>query len=218
MKLWEIPLLQRVISVDGHFHAKIQVMELDHVGFFFKYNKSEELKPDFIRRHIHWREGTKTYIDAPTVTQAINRFYDGWAGAKVGGKKEEQKALWVDRELTIYEMPHCTLLNKSREGRYICGPETYKNGSGEFGMCLIEGFDAPSDCTIHDYNQIVYDLNQAKKLPEKTIIIRGKEYKYLTVKDTMTVYKALKVLQNNEIALDAIRKVSHQVKQITIEV
>jgi hypothetical protein len=193
-------------------------MELDHVGFFYKYNKPEELKPDFIRRHIHFREGIKTYIDAPTVTQAINTFYNEWDGAKVGGKKEEQKALWIDRELTIYEMPHCTLLNKSRlEGRYICGTETNKDGSGEFGMCLIEGFDAPCDCTIHDYNEIVYDLNQEKKLPEKTIIIRGKEYKYLTVKDTMAVYNACQVLQKRTNALDVIKKANSQMKQIILE-
>ncbi|MBE3094255.1 MAG: hypothetical protein IMZ52_04430 [Actinobacteria bacterium] len=192
MKLWKFPLLQRVISLDGgpgyiRCYNKEKLMELDHVGFFLKYKKEEDVKPEYIRRHIHFRESTWTLVDAPTVTQAINTFYNEWEGAKTGGSKEEQKALWIDRELNIIELPKCDQLNISKEKHYICGPEAF-NGNGEFGMCVLENYDAPEGCAIDDYYDFIYDLEKAKCLPVKKIIIRGKEYKFLTVKDVMTKY------------------------------
>lgn len=193
MKLWKFPLLQRVISLNGgpgymRFGAKERLMELDHVGFFLKYEKEEDITPDFIRRHLTFREATWTLVDAPTITQAINTFYNEWQGAKTGGSNEEAKALWIDRELNIIEMPKCKLLNISKEKRYICGLEA-SNGNGEFGMCVLEGYDAPDDCAISDYYNIIYDLEQAKHLPVKTIIIRGRKYRYLLVNDVMATHE-----------------------------
>lgn len=197
MKLWRTPLLQRVLRTDG-LACRQKLMELDGVGFFYEYNNDEELKPSFIRKHLQLRDSTVTLIDAMTVTQAVNKFFDEWDGAKVGGKNEEAKALWIDRERIIREIPSCHLLNKSKEDRFICGVET-TNGNGEFGMCVLEGYDAPEGCIISDYYNMIYDLEQQNRLPIKTIIIKGKEYKYLTVKDVMVVHNAFHQLKQEVI-------------------
>lgn len=190
-KIWNIPLYQRVIRTD--FGAvKTKLMELDNIGFFYKYNNEKNLDPDFIRRHIQLREATWALVKAPTVTQAINKFYEEWDGAKKGGgKKEESKALWIDRNLMIRETPSCPLLNKNKEGQYICGVETF-NGNGEYGMCVLEQYDAPSDCPIADYNGKIFELEQKNRLPIKKIIIKGREYKYLLVKDVLDVSDTFK--------------------------
>jgi len=191
MRLWNIPLFQRVIKTDASFCAKVKVMELDGVGFVYRYNNKKELDPAFIRRIIHWREGTKCLVEAETVTQAINQFFAEWEGANVGGnKREEQKALWIDREQEIYEIPLCPTLAKNRRGEYTCGPPK-ANGNGEFGMCVVMDYDAPEDCAIARYWDNVRSLDKVGRLPVRTIIIRGREYKYVMAKDIFDISKTL---------------------------
>ncbi len=190
MRLWKFPLMQRIIALDGsvgmyHF-GKTKLMELDHVGFFLRYEKEEDVTPDYIRRHLHWRERTWALVDAPNITQAINTFYNEWEGAKTGGNHEEAKALWIDREEEIIEIPYCNLLNTSKDKRYICGEEAF-NGNGEFGMCILENYDAPDSCAIGDYYNLLYELEQAKCLPVKTIAVRGMKFRYVTVSQARVI-------------------------------
>jgi len=189
MKLWSLQLLQRKLKCNQPTF-KEKLMELDGVGFFYEYNKVEELKPEYIRKHLQIRESTYAIVESPTVTQAINTFHNEWDAAKVGGIAEETKALWIDREHPIREIAKCELLRKSKRGQFICGDEK-NNGSGEFGMCILENYDRPDGyCGIGEYNDKIFYLDRNKKLPIKTIIIKGKEYKYYTVRDIEAAYKA----------------------------
>lgn len=162
-KLYKIPLHMREITV-SNFGFKGKCMKLDGVGFFIRYDKENELDPNFIRRHLAFRKGTFCIVEADTPEDAVKTFYEEWEGAKIGGQEEEAKALWIDRELEIEELPYCENLNISSRGEYICGTEE-ESGNGEFGMCVLEQYDPPDDCPIADYREKIYLLEEDNRLP-----------------------------------------------------
>ncbi len=178
MPLYEIPLLQRhtkvgVSTSPGTFGKKVTCLHIDKVGLFVYYDDEKQLDPDFIRRHITLRGRTNCFIEADSAETAIDIFYREWEGAKIGGDEvPEAKALWIDRSKEILELPHCELMRKNKEDQFICG-ELLENGNGEFGMCVLEGYDAPDDCPVSEFQGKLYDKlhdkSKTNDLPIETV-------------------------------------------------
>jgi len=196
MNSYRIPLYERSVQL-SNFSRYQTCLHIDAVGVFIYHDGTEALTTDFIRRHLVGRRITECVIEAKTVGLAIQKFYDGWEGANIGGEPEHAKALWIDRvddqgkptHKVIEELPPCHLRHRNKEGQITCGRPIYSipdheerdddsvHHSGEYGMCGLEGYDYPEemDCPMNDY----LDTD----LPIRTVMVRGMRFRYTSWKD-----------------------------------
>ncbi len=200
MTLYKIPIYVREIETD-HWGGKETVLHIDSVGVVIRHHSDTQLTTDFIRRHLACRRRSFALVQAETVRKAILRFYSEWEGAKIGGRKEQEKALWIDRGQdmlpsmtppTIIELPECDKMHCNKRGEWVCGRPIcdikddpfYKdesmNNNGEWGMCVHEGYDAPEG----DSCPMNYFWEYDDKLPIHTIRVMGRDYYYITTLDT----------------------------------
>ncbi len=173
-KIYKLPLKERFAGSDHFSRAKL--MHVDEVGLYFYYSShktpEEEITPELIRRHMIGRRDTYAVIEANNPLHALVIFHREFEGARVGGSASKMhKALWIDTEnKQIKEMPFCARLNKeSKYSHYICGEEEkdedggYLNGNGEWGMCILEGYDAPSGCPINQFYKDKYNKQHVEE-------------------------------------------------------
>lgn len=156
MPLYGIPLFRRVVNVTKSASClpkKTEIMHVDAVGIFLHYDEEGQKEINFIRSHLVCREHGKCFIEAGSVQRAIKRFSIKYEGARAGGRRMEARALWINQEEYIFELPHCDILHKNKEGEFICG-KLSKEGDGnqgEWGMCVLEGYSSPENCVISEF-------------------------------------------------------------------
>jgi hypothetical protein len=63
----------------------------------------------------------------------------------------DRPAAWIDKEQGVVCLPECERICKNHEGDYICGEESGDDGNGEFGMCVLAGFDPAEQCPVHPW-------------------------------------------------------------------
>lgn len=165
MPLYEIPLWERQIKC-SRFPAWTACLHVDEVGVYV-YGDDDNTPPlttDFLRRCLTLRNPTRAFIEASTPEEAVQKFYQEYEGAQTGGEKPEAKALWINTEKPILELPNCDKLHKNRREEFICGTPIHNlprhklygdksvENNGEHGMCILEGYDNPSfHCPIKNY-------------------------------------------------------------------
>jgi hypothetical protein len=169
--IYKFPIYMRStsIGVEGidYFYSHLQkYMCVDGLGFLVYYKDVKELTVDNIRRHLMARSKSKVCLMADNPLHAIEKFSLLVPGVRIGGKKPESKAVWV--EGVIEEYPDCQFIHQGREG-LICGDE-YSC------PCFLEnsGGDAFDGCQMIQY---------LKKIPsfEGDLLPRGR-YEILTQK------------------------------------
>lgn len=142
--IYRIPVLERFTIVGRErMFQRSKYLVVDGIGVCVDYGADEDLDPRNIRRHLIGLRSSHALIEAESPERAIERFFSEFHGAHAGEKGPDSKALRIDREQPILEYPPCSLLHRSRDRRFICGPEVGENGNGEFGMCVLEGYDEP---------------------------------------------------------------------------
>jgi hypothetical protein len=188
--IFRIPLQERYLELTS-FPKKIDCLHIDKVGLFVSHDGKTELTPEFIRHHLIGRRSTSCLIEAVSVEEAIKTFYLEWQGARVGGEGRKEKALWIEETIPIVALPSCDLLNKNKENEYICGQIFDNSRNGEFGMCVLQGYDAPGGCAISQFWEKYFHAKQANKLPIKKVSIDGFEYQYVTAEDIFSLESSL---------------------------
>ncbi len=194
---YRIPLFERFIEMN-FFGGRCTCLHIDEVGVFIYHDSTQALTRDNIRHHLTRRRRIHCVVEAESVEMAIQKFYDEWDGANIGGKHEHAKALWIDRvqddgtpsHKLIEELPPCSLRHRNRANAITCGTPVHDipnhpekddehwNSNGEFGMCGLEGYDYPeSECPMIDYFH--FDDNH----PIRTATVNGLEFRYTSWKD-----------------------------------
>lgn len=177
MTMYRIPICERFTIVgENRLLQRSRYLVVDGIGVCVEYDKEEDLDPKNIRQHLIGLRTSHVLLEADSPERAIERFLTESHGAHAGDKGPKSKATWINKEEPILEYPPCSLLHRSRERRLICGPEEGENGNGEYGMCVLEGFDAPgfycpmSEAKIHRATLPVdvvrgYSVQRGSKLP-----------------------------------------------------
>ncbi|MFA5386081.1 MAG: hypothetical protein WC297_00130 [Candidatus Paceibacterota bacterium] len=172
MSIYEMQLVLRCTDVrlrSGlRMFAKEKLMVVDGIGLFVRYDDEKRLTPAIIRSHLIGGETTYCYVEADSPDKAINKFYAEWEGAKIGGETPGSKALRIDSAEEIVELPFCSRQRKNKKGEFICG-DPLKDGQGEFGMCIIEGYDAPDDCVIAVFHDKLYKAHEKGIVKVETV-------------------------------------------------
>lgn len=172
LTVYRIPLLERFVEVGTRpiIGGIRKYVVVDGIGLLVEHAKGTDISQGEIRRHLIGERGTFALVEASSPAEAIHSFLSGWEGAKTGEKGPESMALRIDRKQPILEYPKCSLLHRSREKRYLCGPEVGRDGNGEFGICVLEGFDGPDFyCPIAEFATHLSDKQLAKTLETETV-------------------------------------------------
>jgi len=153
MPIYEIPALILSTHVGrGPFWQKRKWMEVDGFGLLVNYNDENDLTPEKIRLCLRGQGQTEYLIEAESRADARKKFNE-MEGAKIGTRS---KALRIDPDRGIRKIPDCKRRHINKNGDYVCGKEM-GSGSGEFGMCAIEGYDMPEfDCPLRKEQEREY--------------------------------------------------------------
>lgn len=186
MPLFEIPYYQRIVNVtkSDFFFKNVEIMHVDEVGIFLLYDIEKQKNVNFIRRHLVERRRGKCYIKAGSIHRALKRFYIKHEGARVGGPRREAKALWINNDEFIYELPHCYLMRKNRKREFICGKPLKEDDGlqGEYGMCVLEENEAPPNCVISSFRDCAYNYGE-KELARAARNVDG--FKFIELRTLM---------------------------------
>jgi hypothetical protein len=184
--LFVLPIYERIIGDNSYFTKYSKHMELDGVGFLLKYDEEgQQNDPDWIRRHLQLREEGNILIEASDLEDAINIFHNEWVAAKIGGASETAKAMWINRNKPINELPPCDMYwIRVEYDDVICGdPE-------EFGYagCVVSGFDPPgSGCVASRFYEkisaTIVNHEWVEQVHPKVYTINGLEYKLISYRD-----------------------------------
>jgi len=126
------------IPMRGNWH----LIEVDGIGMFFctDYSEIDPPPPDVVRRHLIGVTKKRWIIEADSPEDACRIFMDS-EGAKKGTRA---KALYLDTDEVIEELPHCERL-RVVENEFRCGDDFEDcSASG----CIIDQCDPPEDCPV----------------------------------------------------------------------
>jgi len=151
-RLFKIPLLRRTISINGadEYEVVPELMEVDGFGAFVCFKPGEEILLEKLRIGDASVSETDCIVVAVNVFGAIAKVCALWDGMNVGGLGEKNKALWINRDKPIKELPSCEKMWINEKSQFTCG-EPQEEGGGEYGMCALEdGYDCPEygDCPL----------------------------------------------------------------------
>ena len=176
--VYRIPLKERFVVLGQNvIKARRLYVVVDGIGLAVEYDNDAQLTPKGLRGHLIGERDTHALVEASSPEEAITQFLTEWHGA-IPGKQltpepQRSPALWINPAQPIHEYPSCSLLHKSRKREeFICGEEEGTNGNGEFGMCILAGFDGPDFyCPIEDFNSREYEAGLART--RKTVTVQG---------------------------------------------
>lgn len=148
LPLFRVPLLERFAEVSTR-GSRTSVMVVDGVGLFVKHDPDQMVTHDLVRRCLIGVKHNVCLVEAKSVSGAVEKFLNEWEGARTGGGRGPASfALRIDPSRPIVKLPFCENLHRNRTQEFICGPEAGQSGNGEFGMCVLQGYDSPEECPI----------------------------------------------------------------------
>ena len=139
--IYKFPIYWRSTSIGVDFFGHQKYMCVDGIGFLVSYRNEADLTVNNIRRHLMGRCRSQLSLTAENPQHALEKFFQTVPGARVGGRKPESKAVWIDG--VIEEYPDCRQMHEGDDGM-VCGDE-YPC------PCFLEGFDALDGCQLAKY-------------------------------------------------------------------
>ena len=130
--------------------SRTTLCAVDGIGLFVHHTSPECPSDDEIRRHLIGVERIYLLVEADSIAEAILKFPDQYPAAMVG---ERAMALKIEPSETYpFEIyPPCPLMHLTRLGYIVCGKPEPDGMNGEYGGCIIDGFDPPENCPIEKY-------------------------------------------------------------------
>jgi len=173
---YRLPLKERFTRITSGASALIcagKYIKVDNIGIFVEFDKEDLVTPEMIRRCGTPIRETYCIVEANTLNEAIEKFYQNYEAANW-----ENPAVWIDEKSVIIKYPYCEFLSRTKTGRFICGPKIPRENCGTRGMCVLEwGIDPPltGNCPI-------YEMCIGECKPEE-VIINEKKYLLMLTRD-----------------------------------
>jgi hypothetical protein len=186
IRLYQICAIKKSVHVGAKKHPAIKVkcLSVDGVGMFVYYDKESQLDPELIKTFQPITEITVFFIEAKDFRNAIVKFFTENQATEIGGDKIYSRALYIDPSKIIVEFPFCPLMHKNLYGEFICGAPYIRGGEqGEIGMCIVENYMPPKDCTFISFqNRLLADYKKYKKIAERKRVLGFKVLKSNQIK------------------------------------
>jgi hypothetical protein len=155
-------------------------MRVDEIGAYVHYKNKSDLKINNLRRFLSFRQNEKIHIRADNPVHFFNKFCEEYPGSRIGGPTPEGKAIWIEEDKPIIELPDCPHLFETEEG-FRCGDESYTFGPTR---CYLEdNFVEPYEnmCVPYkEYNRVYAYFNGkvSKSLNRYEILLNKDRQEY----------------------------------------
>lgn len=165
---YRVPLKERFTRITSGAPVLIcagKYIEVDNIGIFVEFDKEDLVTPEMIRRCGTPIRETYCIIEANTLEEVIEKFYQNYEAANW-----ENPAVWIDEKGIIIKYPYCSFLSRTETGRFICGPKLPNEECGTRGMCVLEWDISPpptGTCSI-------YEMHVGEHKPEEIVINKNK--------------------------------------------
>jgi hypothetical protein len=153
-RLYQLPVYYRFIRIGGchkRSSLKVECRSVNGVGVVVYYEHKRQLDTELIKESRFKIKETIYTVEAEKCSSAVCRFLSENRGALIGGEEFNKKALWINNDKPILELPLCPFMRKNKDEKFICGEQVEFGYSGEFGMCIIENYKPTHYCTMVDY-------------------------------------------------------------------
>lgn len=148
--IYEISLWRRTMDIRRNKSCKgmMKYSPVEGFGVCIVYDTENQLREEDLSKGICHKTKAKCFVEADDPSGSIEKFYKEYEGARVGGKEEKAKAIYIDYESFILELPDCLSLIK-KDNEYYCGDEVNQKISK---LCVIEENTAPrTKCLISSF-------------------------------------------------------------------
>jgi hypothetical protein len=191
--IYKIPVCIATIHLFSfHPSVKCKCMKIDEIGAYVYYLEEKDLDEKNICKYLVGVIKKNWIAEAESLKNAIDLFYAKWEGARIGGKKETQKAAWIEKEKAILEIPHCGILNKTKNGEYICG-ELDEDGWGIFGGCRLDGGEGVEMCPVSRFEDVFFEEKEVDKIRGEVNKGGTREYSVVTA-DSLGISRLIESL------------------------
>lgn len=152
---------------------KVKCMAVDGIGMFVYYDKESQLDPKLIKKFQPVIERKISFIEDRDFRDAIIKFFKENQATTIGGDTIYSRALYIDPNQMIIKFPFCPLMHKNLYGEFICGAPYVRGGKeGEIGMCTIENYMPPKDCTYISFQErLLADYKKYKEIAQKKRVL-----------------------------------------------
>ncbi len=151
-RLVKLPVMTRFVTFVGlpATIARTTLRVVDGIGLYV-YHRSETVpSDDEIRRMLIGRERKYVYVEAASIAEALLRFPEQFPGA-VTGERAFALELQPSEHWPIKIYPECSRMYETAKGYIVCGQPLPDQLNGEWGGCIIEGFEPPANCPIEKH-------------------------------------------------------------------
>lgn len=179
MRLYQVSSIIRYVYVGNRKcfpSPKVKCLDIDGVGIFVYYDRERQLDLEFIKTYQPILKKEEHLIVAKNFKNAIKRFFVENQGTAIGGDKIRSRALRIDPEKIIVELPFCPLMHDF-DGKFFCGEPCVfvdekgkKEIDGEIGMCVVENHRPPKDCTFISFERrLLRDYDKYRKIAKRVL-------------------------------------------------
>lgn len=182
MNIYEIPVCVRYISIGDNrsIKRKVGFDVVDNEGVFVSYSTKEPPSRNLLKNIEPDIRETFFFIVAESYAEAMIQVFRECKGMVIGGSDILSKASWFDTDRAIIEFPPCFMMNKNKEGIFVCG-EPMSCGGGYFGDCFVTNHKFNADCPIvHCRIVVFYEYQMHLRFAHK-VKYRNVEYKLIKI-------------------------------------
>lgn len=180
MKIYRIPVCRRIL-ISNRALSNISLRLVDGIGLYVEYEEDEPTDQE-IRSSLIGGQSSFVYLEANSFTGAINKFFQDFKGPRTGGRTYESRAIWINTQKPILELPDCERMHKNKKEEFICGQLEEEGEYGEYGLCMLEGYDQEENCPLISFFDQYHDVENLVK-PE----VFGRKYKIVRSKTVLAL-------------------------------
>lgn len=154
--VFEIPTIERYIFIGNKTEQKeIMYIDVDGIGMTIHYDNKEQLNYISLDECIPTLREVSFIVEAVCCKDAVWEFITTSKGVKTGGEFPESRAIWINRNKAILELPYCKFMEMDENGIFTCSHNT-KSQNNSNGKCIIENSNPPFNCRIALFKENLY--------------------------------------------------------------
>lgn len=151
--IYEISLWRRTMDIrrNQSCEGMMKYLSVNGLGVCITYDDENQLREEDLSKRICHKTKARCFVEADDPIGSIEKFYKEYEGARIGGKEEKAKAIRIDYESFILELPDCPSLIRliRKDNEYYCG---YEDNQKISKLCVIEEDTAPRmKCLISSF-------------------------------------------------------------------
>ena len=169
MQVYRVPVVLRFGGPGVGGLRKWEWRTIDGFGLQVRYDSETPPSDLEVKRCLTGVSAEEYFVAADNLQKAIEKVHS-WKAWNTGDGQEENRALRIDLERPIVELPFCEHMHLNSDGDFICGEPCKEDPpNGKHGMCILERYDPPSFCPVHPFFNVLPRISPLEGTPKESL-------------------------------------------------